>query len=102
MDQLHSRLKEKLPFLTMDKDHNSEDRGLVDTVNMVQKPIKHITAKGKYNGSIDDVRGFSLEMTLKSVWSDSFQSWIPFDANPERLSLVGSPACKICWINQVN
>lgn len=102
MDTLFKRIKEKLPFVTIDKDHDGHDKGLVESVDMVQEPIKHIIAKGRYNGSIDEVRGFSLEMMLRSVWSNDFQSWIPFDANPERLSLVGSPACKICWINQVN
>ncbi len=99
MDVLFARMKST--FMTVDKEHDGEDRGIVTDVQLVQEPIKHIVTKGTYNGSIEDVDGLSLEMTLNSAWSNQFQSWIPFDANPERVSLVGSPACKICWISEV-
>jgi len=102
MDTLYTRLQEYLSVITTDKEHDNVDKGYINSVGMVQDPIKYITAKGNYNGNIDGVRGFSLEMTLRSFWNEELQSFIPFDAIPVRISLVGNPACKICWINQVN
>ena len=41
------------------------------------------------------------ELMIQSSWNDEFLGWVPFDATPERISLVTNPACKICWIQEI-
>lgn len=87
--------------VTVDKEHNEEDKGLVTNVQLVQEPINHIIVKGTYSGTLDDVRGLSPELTLRSAWNEEFAGWVPVDVTPDRVSLVTNPACKICWIQEI-
>ncbi len=85
-------------------DPNEVD-GRVTEVQLFHEPIKHIRVKGIYNGptflSEGDI-GLSYEFRFRSVWNEDFQSWIPFNAITDKLSVVRRPACKICWITKVN
>ena len=87
--------------LTVDKEHDEEDSGLITSVQLVQDPINHIIVKGTYSGTLDDVRGLSPELTLRSAWNEEFAGWVPVDVTPDRVSLVTNPACKICWIQEI-
>lgn len=102
---LASRMQEavKTQSLLVDKHHQNDDNGTISSVLLVQDPINHVKVQGKYNGDLSDVLGMSMELRLRSVWSDEFQAWVPFDAMTDRVSLVSDPACKICWFTtQVN
>ena len=103
MDTLFQRMQSHLSrggSITVDKEHDEVDNGFIVDVAMVQDPIKHIVVKGSYNGTLDDVEGLSPELMIQSAWNDEFLGWVPFDATPERVSLVTNPACKICWIQE--
>jgi len=81
-----------------------EFEGRITEVQLFQQPIKHIVVKGTYNGPVDlDDRqfGLSYEYRLRSVWNEEFQSWVPFEATTDKISVVERPACKVCWINKV-
>ena len=88
--------------LIVDKDHSNDDNGSIYAVSLFQDPINYVKVKGRYNGDLSSAMGLSLELRLRSVWNEEFQAWVPFEAITDRVSLVGDPACKICWINQVN
>ena len=104
MDTLYNKIQSQLRSggeITVDKEHDEEDNGHIVSASMVQTPIKHIIVKGTYNGTLDDVEGLSPELMIQSSWNDEFLGWVPFDATPERISLVTNPACKICWIQEI-
>lgn len=103
MDVLFEKIQSQLTSgkITVDKEHDSDDNGLITSASMVQTPIKHILVNGTYNGTLDDVEGLSPELMIQSSWNDEFLGWVPFDATPERISLVTNPACKICWIQEI-
>jgi hypothetical protein len=100
-----SRLQsgEQIPLNTSHElEHQFE--GQIDRVELIRDPIFHIKVSGSYNGPAeieDDQFGLSYEYLLRSVWNEEFQSWVPFSAKTEKLSVVKRPACKICWINKV-
>lgn len=81
-----------------------EFEGEITNVTLVREPIYHIKVEGTYNGSadLDDEQfGLSYEYKLRSSWNEEFQSWVPFSAITEKISVVKRPACKICWIKKV-
>jgi len=79
--------------------------GQLTSVKLKTDPITYIEVSGTYTGpaEIEDKQfGLSYEYMLKSVWNEEFQSWVPFSARTDKLSVVERPACKICWINKVS
>ena len=79
--------------------------GKIDTVELIKDPVYHIVVNGTYTGpaNIENEQfGLSYEYLMKSVWNAEFQTWVPFSAKTEKLSIVEHPACKICIINQVS
>jgi len=93
--------------VTLNTEHPDLDQfhGDVTDIQLYREPIYHIRVKGIYKGPADlnsDQHGLSYEFRLRSHWSEDFQSWVPFDATTDKISVVKRPACKICWINKVN
>lgn len=85
-----------------DMEHQFE--GKITGIRLVREPIYHIVVNGEYNGpaDIDDEQfGLSYEYRLRSSWNEEFQSWVPFSATTDKISVVKRPACKVCWINKV-
>lgn len=78
--------------------------GSITSIQLVREPIYHIRVKGIYTGPADltdGEYGLSYEYRLRSSWNEEFQSWVPFSATTDKISVVKKPACKICWINKV-
>jgi len=78
--------------------------GKITGVRLVREPIYHIVVNGIYSGPADltdGEYGLSYEYRLRSSWNEEFQSWVPFFATTDKISVVRKPACKICWINKV-
>jgi len=85
-------------------DGDEVSKGSVTDCQLVHEPLLHIRVNGNYNGPLtlsEGDAGLSYELRLKSTWSDEFQSWVPFSAKIDKLSVVRHPACKICWVNKV-
>ncbi len=85
-----------------DLEHQFE--GKITGVRLVREPIYHIVVNGIYTGPADltdGEYGLSYEYRLRSSWNEEFQSWVPFSATTDKISVVRKPACKICWINKV-
>jgi hypothetical protein len=90
--------------LNTSHDLEHEFEGQVDRVELKTDPIHHIKVFGTYKGPAeikDEQFGLSYEYMLRSSWNEEFQSWVPFSAVTEKLSVVRHPACKVCWINKV-
>ena len=100
----HLKAGGKISFNTQHPDEE-QFHGDVTDVQLFREPIYHIRVKGIYKGPADlsdDQYGLSYEFRLRSKWNEEFQSWVPFDATTDKISVVKKPACKICWINKVN
>jgi len=96
---------EGIPLNTLHDAFGETIDGKITEVLLVQEPIKHEIVKGIYNGPLtlsESNMGLSYEFKLRSVWNEDFQSWVPFDAITDKLSVTPRPACKICWITKVN
>ncbi len=84
--------------LGVDKEHSQIDEGKMDELELLDEPITHIRGRGFFNGEIGDVNGASIDAELDAVFSPTFQSWFPVNGVTKRVSLVASPACKVCLL----
>ena len=82
----------------MDRNHNEIDTGKFDSFELLEGPISHIIGHGTFNGDVTGAAGFSTDFSLKAIFSETFQTWFALEGMTERVSLVDSPACKLCWL----
>ena len=88
-------LNGKVP-IGVDKEHSQNDNGKMTSLQLVDEPVAYIRGRGFFNGDIGDVNGASIDAELDAVFVPNFKSWFPLKGVTKRVSLVASPACKIC------
>jgi hypothetical protein len=90
------QLEEGLVPIGVDNEHNKIDNGRMTALQLLDDPIAHIRGRGFSNGSLDSASGVSIDVELEAVFVPQFQSWFPVNGITKRVSLVASPACKVC------
>jgi hypothetical protein len=80
----------------VDKEHDKMDNGKMTNLQLLEQPIAHIRGRGFFNGKMGDASGVSIDAELDAVFLPEFQSWFPVNGITKRVSLVASPACKVC------
>lgn len=81
----------------VDKMHNKIEEGKITKLELLQSPVAMIKGRGFFNGPIDDVNGASIDAELSAVLLPKLQAFLAIDGVTKRVSLVKSPACKLCF-----
>lgn len=81
----------------VDKQHSKIDEGKMTKLELLETPVAMIKGRGFFNGPIDDVNGASIDAELSVVFMPQHQAYVPIDGVTKRVSLVASPACKLCF-----
>ena len=95
-NSMNRQLLEGTIPLGVDKEHDMQDNGKITNLELLDEPIAHIRGRGFFNGEIGDVNGASIDAELEAAFVPKFQSWFPISGITKRVSLVASPACKVC------
>lgn len=86
----------KLGKLGVDMNHNKKDNGKMTELQLLDEPYAHIIGRGFYDGSISNSNGVSIDAEFEVFFDPKANAYIPVNGVTKRVSLVASPACKVC------
>jgi hypothetical protein len=82
--------------LGVDMNHNKKDNGRMTELRLLDEPYAHIAGRGFYDGSISNSNGVSIDAEFDVFFDPKANAYIPVNGVTKRVSLVASPACKVC------
>jgi hypothetical protein len=81
----------------VDAHHTKIDDGKMTELHLLEEGQQSkIVGRGIYNGDMAGTTGASIDAEFDVFWDRKAKAYIPVNGVTKRVSLVASPACKVC------